>query len=393
MKKVSVIMPIYNNELYIYEALESLVNLQYSDIETILVDDGSKDDSVKKIENIVSSNNDITLIVHSENRGTAQAIKTGILRASGEYIFIAAADDISLPDRITKCVNIFDEDPKIGVIVSNAEIINEHSQSTGEYYEVDPKVNNDNIALFQFRRNYCLGATMAVRRVDNILLHSNSLQLIDDYQMGLDYLLHGYNIHIFRENLVKYRIHSNNQSNNRVELSKRTVMALQSYDIKAIYQNLINRGFALQEIYCTLGIFELFRERVSEGYKYLHMADRCSSQKYKKVDILFYLGVANFKLGKLKEGLQSFLRAEEFQEYNPSLLNNIGVLTYYVHKDTNKATYYISESLRLESNYLDAARNMAALEQSGHDDKEKLDLKLTERILENNLIKRKTHLI
>ena len=95
--KVSVIVPVYNNEKTIDQCLESIVNQTLKDIEIICIDDGSSDGSAKKLDEWENRDERIR-VRHMENHGTGYAINTGMLMANGRYIAEVDADDFIDPD-------------------------------------------------------------------------------------------------------------------------------------------------------------------------------------------------------------------------------------------------------------------------------------------------------
>ncbi len=92
MPKVSVIVPVYNVEMYIAKCLDSLLNQTLEDIEIILVNDGSRDGSIKIINEYMKKNNKIILL-EKENGGLSSARNYGIPYATGEYIAFLDSDD------------------------------------------------------------------------------------------------------------------------------------------------------------------------------------------------------------------------------------------------------------------------------------------------------------
>ena len=97
---VSVIVPIYNTEKYLYECLESLLNQEMYDIEIICVNDGSTDGSEKIIKEFCERDSRVRLI-HKENSGYGNTMNIGIANAKGEYIAILESDDFALPGMIS----------------------------------------------------------------------------------------------------------------------------------------------------------------------------------------------------------------------------------------------------------------------------------------------------
>ncbi|WP_297631107.1 glycosyltransferase [uncultured Clostridium sp.] len=91
MKKLSIIVPVYNVENYIVECLESLRNQTIDSLEIIVVDDGSKDSSIEKIQSMIDGDR-VKLIVQ-ENKGLSGARNTGLKVAKGEYVAFVDSDD------------------------------------------------------------------------------------------------------------------------------------------------------------------------------------------------------------------------------------------------------------------------------------------------------------
>ena len=92
MSKITVIMPVYNVEQYLREAIESVTEQTYKNLEIIIVDDGSKDSSGKICDEYEKKDNRIK-VIHQENQGLSGARNTGLKYATGEYIMFIDSDD------------------------------------------------------------------------------------------------------------------------------------------------------------------------------------------------------------------------------------------------------------------------------------------------------------
>lgn len=97
VNSLSVLVPVYNEELIVKSALEQLLAVKLINditLEIIVVDDGSKDNTIKEIESVINENKDrnIQLIKHEKNKGKGAALHTGIKAASGDYIIVQDAD-------------------------------------------------------------------------------------------------------------------------------------------------------------------------------------------------------------------------------------------------------------------------------------------------------------
>ena len=101
---VSVIVPVYNVASYLPEALDSIVNQTYKDLEIIIVDDGSTDDSACICEKYASSDSRIK-VIHQDNRGLSGARNTGLAHATGDLVSFIDSDDSLSPMFIESLVN------------------------------------------------------------------------------------------------------------------------------------------------------------------------------------------------------------------------------------------------------------------------------------------------
>lgn len=115
--KVSVIIPTYNCAQYICEAINSVLNQTFKDIEIIVVDDGSTDNTRSELRALIEDNQ-ITYR-YQENRGASSARNHGIREAKGHYIAFLDADDQFLPQMIERCVEELDRDEYDLVSVDN----------------------------------------------------------------------------------------------------------------------------------------------------------------------------------------------------------------------------------------------------------------------------------
>lgn len=117
---VSVVMPVYNVEAYVSEAVASVLAQTYTDFELIVVDDGGSDRSLE----ICRSFSDTRLrIISQANRGLAGARNTGILEARGRYVAFLDSDDRWLPEKLALHVIHLDNNPEIGVSFSPSRFI------------------------------------------------------------------------------------------------------------------------------------------------------------------------------------------------------------------------------------------------------------------------------
>ena len=106
MKKVSIIIPVYNVVDYIERCWKSVNAQTYSDIELIFVDDCGTDESISKLEKLISEGSrfPVQIIKHNKNRGLSAARNTGIEASSGDYVYFLDSDDDLVPSCIEELV-------------------------------------------------------------------------------------------------------------------------------------------------------------------------------------------------------------------------------------------------------------------------------------------------
>ncbi len=135
---VSVICLCYNHEKFVVESLNSVLNQSYKNIELLIADDCSNDESREIIENWLKNHPNILFISNETNSGNTKTFNNALQFAKGDYIVDLAADDVLFPDCIEKQINAFLNSgfENTGIVYGNAELISENNAHLGYYYEV-----------------------------------------------------------------------------------------------------------------------------------------------------------------------------------------------------------------------------------------------------------------
>jgi len=126
--RVSVIIPVYQGDRFLAEAVESVLNQTYTHCEIIVIDDGSTDNSRKVLEPYFDK---IRYVFH-ENQGVAAARNYGIKLAKGELISFLDQDDLWLPDKLALQVACFDAQPELGIVHCGWRRVNAIGETLGE---------------------------------------------------------------------------------------------------------------------------------------------------------------------------------------------------------------------------------------------------------------------
>lgn len=213
--KVSVLMPVFNGEKYLAEAIESLLKQSFTDFELLIINDCSTDQT----ENIVLSQTDsrIRLVRNSENLGLAASLNKGMALAKGEYVARMDCDDQCLPERLAEQVAFLDQNPDIHICGTWVQAFRENWEMLWEY-PTDP----DHIRC-QMLFNCCLAHPSIMIRKEtwqNLgLAYDPTFRYGEDYELWLRE-----NLRIRFANipkvLLRYRLHQKQMSKTQTDLSQ-----------------------------------------------------------------------------------------------------------------------------------------------------------------------------
>jgi len=137
---VSIVMPVYNAEAYLTEAVISALHQTYQNIELIAVNDGSKDNSRAVLEHFAKQDKRLR-IINQTNTGIVGALNNGITAAKGELIARLDADDVNFLTRIEQQVKAFNEHSRVILVATGFEVIDEDSEYM--YREILPTRDQD----------------------------------------------------------------------------------------------------------------------------------------------------------------------------------------------------------------------------------------------------------
>ena len=147
MPLVSVVMPVYNSELYLGEAIESVLSQTFTDFELVIVDDGSEDNSAEIIRSYAARDDRIRFVQLAVNAGETGARSAGLAVARGEYVTAQDSDDISLPERLQKQVRILQAQPDVGAAGVFIRVVTEDLEFI---YDRETPVRHAEIVLDHF---------------------------------------------------------------------------------------------------------------------------------------------------------------------------------------------------------------------------------------------------
>jgi len=118
--KVSIIVPVYNVEQYLEDCAQTIINQSYTNLEIILVDDGSSDNSGAICDELAKQDSRI-LVIHQENKGLSAARNTGLRVAKGDYVFFVDSDDKLFLHSIETLVALAKKFPGVDIVQGNIQ--------------------------------------------------------------------------------------------------------------------------------------------------------------------------------------------------------------------------------------------------------------------------------
>lgn len=207
MCKISILLPVYNGELFLRQAISSIINQTYTDWELILINDGSTDNS----ENIISEFDDkrIRYFKNEHNLGLIKTLNKGIDLCRGEYIARMDADDICLPKRLEKQYHFMKTNSSIFLLGSNAFIINNNNEITGKIVNF----TKDNLLKINllFSVPFIHPSIIAKASVLKELKYDENYKYAEDYELWTR-ISEKHNIANLSDCFLEYRWHLGNES-------------------------------------------------------------------------------------------------------------------------------------------------------------------------------------
>ncbi len=161
MPLVSVVMPVFNGERFLAEAIESILAQTFTDFEFIIVDDGSKDRSVEIAAAYAEHDNRIRAVKLERNLGIADARNHAIALSSSDFIAMMDCDDVCMPRRLEMQVDYLRDNPSIGVLGAGALAVNEELTPL---FQFDLPAQHALIVLNVFIASFFIQPTIMMRR-------------------------------------------------------------------------------------------------------------------------------------------------------------------------------------------------------------------------------------
>lgn len=242
--KVSVIIPTYNSAKYVTEAIDSVLEQTYENIEVFVIDDGSTDTT----KEVLQKYGDAIHYLYKENGGASSARNYGIENATGKYIAFLDADDIWMPEKVEKQVALMESDEDIGLCYVSTQRVSENLEFTGV---IEAKEFEDYCEALLLNSNIVSGSCSSVMVRRDVVSQTEGF----DERLGTcgdwEYWLRLSLVTKFaplREELAKYRDVEGSMSSNPYVSKDCVSRALNDFfsfpDLPGRYKKIENRAFS-----------------------------------------------------------------------------------------------------------------------------------------------------
>ncbi len=230
---VSVIMATYNEPVsYITAAIESICHQTYPYLELLVIDDSTKEETIKAINELAAKDSRIKVIRQKKRMGFVRALNIGLTQAKGSFIARIDGDDIACEDRIAKQVDYFRLHPKVDILGGAMNIIDEKGTVTAirKYPQKGFRLH-----LWTIFRNP-LGHPSVMMKSDiprNGFLYDESMgHGCEDLEMWFLLRNYGFCIHNMQDILINYRIYTNMAQKRKRDKNQNIRARLKNFSFK-----------------------------------------------------------------------------------------------------------------------------------------------------------------
>lgn len=165
---VSIIIPIYNGEKYLKDTIESCTSQNYNELEIILIDDFSNDNSLSIVKVAREKDRRIVFFQNTSNQGMIKSLNQGILKSKGKYIICLGQDDILHPNHIKEMSGFMS--PEVALAFCQSDLINEN----GDIYKINNHPKTEKVDLFELAKGNRINSC-------GLLMNREYINLVNGY--------------------------------------------------------------------------------------------------------------------------------------------------------------------------------------------------------------------
>lgn len=220
--KISIVLPVFNGQDIVGRAIESVLSQTYRDLELIIVNDCSQDDTLSVISEYAAKDARIRIINNEINKKLPASLNVGFAEASGEYWTWTSDDNTYHPDALEKMAAVLDNDEEIDLVYADFSVVDMEGNLIEEMAEGDP-------SEIRFRNN--IGACFLYRRslAEAVGIYDTSAFLAEDYDFFIRCYEKGRFYHI-EEDLYDYGRHDKSLSlTRRNDITRQTIRIMEKH--------------------------------------------------------------------------------------------------------------------------------------------------------------------
>lgn len=223
---ISIIMPVYNGERHVAQAIESALTQTHSDIELLIVNDGSTDNSRNVIHSYLTDPR--IRYFEQNNQGVASARNVALAEAKGKYVGFLDQDDVWLSDKLAKQVNFFEKNQDVTLVHARQEYIDEIGRPLDtSFTNIEPINGLCFPILFEKNRIAVLTVLVKTDALRSIGGFNKKSSRADDYEAWMK-IAWDHQIGFLDDIVAKYRVHSKNQSHDCFKMTLADLSAIQA---------------------------------------------------------------------------------------------------------------------------------------------------------------------
>ncbi len=355
---ISIIVPIYNQEKFLEDTIESILAQTFRNFELLLVDDASEDRSPFIGRSFAQKYPYVFWMQHSQNQGPGAARNTGINSARGAFCAFLDGDDLMRPYCLERQMQVFSADARIDIVYTALEVVNETGQFLTHLRGRKEKPE-DFFPLMLFRNQIPgPGTIMARKAVFEKERYPEDRKHGEDYVLMLRLAKEEYRFSYLDEPLYIYRRHTHNLSNQRKMHQQNEMHIVGQYSLATIEKAVSDSSFSPEEKTLLLAKILWNQNEVEAAVK--KFSSLTSQEAY------FYLGNYWLQKGDPEKAALFFDQAlQDLSPPNPSIFNNQGVALSLLGRAA-EAQALFTKALSIAPSYLDAQHNLAMLSNQPH---------------------------
>ena len=270
---VTIVIPSYNHERYVVDSLKGVVSQTYKNIELIVIDDGSTDSSVSKIESMfdVCRQRFKRFEFRSRpNKGLCATLNEALEWSQGEFFSLIASDDILLENKTSVLVEVLKADNSIVAAFGGLELIDDLNHPVARVYGADKVHTFDEIIMGETVPGAPAGL-MRTNALKNVGGYPEFLS-VEDWYMWLTLTNTGHRLRSIKEPVVKYRIHENNTAKKYKLMHEQRLEILSFFLQSPLYCRAVSRAHLTSAAEASSfpdAAFTLDMIRLAKGESYL----------------------------------------------------------------------------------------------------------------------------